>query len=105
MFWVLMVGRRVLRCALLTVWVHYEVLQLLWHIVIAQCPRRTQRFLVRLQKGHTVVAAFQMPLSDEGSGRIQCASDIVEQQRCGLFTRDPAWYGLRHVPLVLPLGG
>jgi hypothetical protein len=71
------------------------VLQLLWQIVIAQYTRRPDRFLVRLQEGHTVVAACQMPLQYQGGGQIKRASDVVQQQRCSLFTRDSAWYGLR----------
>src|SRR5215831_13807194 len=81
------------------------VLQLLWHLVIAQCPRRTDRFFVRLQEGYTIITTRQMPLQYQGGGRIKCATDIVQQQGCGLFTRDPAWYRLRHAPLVLPLRG
>ena len=64
------------------------VLQLPGHVFIAQRSRRMDRFFVRLQEGHTVDTAFQMPCQDQGSYRIKCASDVIQQQRCGLFTRD-----------------
>ena len=83
--------------------VQEPVLQFLWHVIIAQC-RVAECFLVRLKKPHSRRSVLNASLI-LGCGRIKCASDIVQQQRCGLFTRDPAWYGLCHAPVVLTLRG